>query len=552
MKLLKLGLIALEPLIITSVSSEGMAHSCLSHIPGSMLLGAYASAWIKKNPGVVPDDSPVFRKLFLDGSVSWGNALPLCDKNPAIPVPLCLMREKNMAGLPIAGQKIPEDPPAVFNPLPLQKKENLADEYSNFLKRRDGKPPESSCGEESSPPKFKKLQAAFMDPLSLRQPDLRQVWNARVALGEKRSARKGMLFGFAALARGAAFQAEIFCDESCAAELAALVETVSSIHIGHSRSSGYGRASVKATWENAPSAPQIESDVFNLLLLSHYFPAPPWGDPLEMFTGALALIAGSKPEVEKLYLAWEQLEGFNFHWRAWRNSRKGIAQGSVLRLRFPQKTALPQTFALGASQEEGFGRILVNPPLLEKRVIRATTAIIPGKGQKPAPPPNLNNPQWRILRERALGRLAEAQARHWLADKLWLEFLKDAEALATPSASQRANALATDVTTFREMLKKTPGKQWQAAIAASPFLKGQKDHLSEIMLILLDCGKFLREWKMLKKEDFLVEPLIMPGGDMAKEERQIFQELSWKLFKREIIRSWSKMSRARQHGAKEE
>ena len=71
-----------EPLVITSGSSESMAHETLGHIPGNMLLGAFAAAWKRTHRNSAPDSSPAFRRLFLDGSVSWGMASPLCGKDP--------------------------------------------------------------------------------------------------------------------------------------------------------------------------------------------------------------------------------------------------------------------------------------------------------------------------------------------------------------------------------------------------------------------------------------------------------------------------------------
>lgn len=109
MKIIELELQAREPLVITDGSAEGMAHSCLDYIPGSQLLGAFASLWIRAHRGLVPDDSPEFQKLFLDGSVSWGCAYPLCSGKKCVPVPNSFRREKNMAGLPIEGQEAPRE-----------------------------------------------------------------------------------------------------------------------------------------------------------------------------------------------------------------------------------------------------------------------------------------------------------------------------------------------------------------------------------------------------------------------------------------------------------
>lgn len=94
MNTLILTLTAREPLVITDGSAESMAHQTLHHIPGNMLLGAFASAWIAAHPKDIPDDSPEFRALFLDGRVEWGSACPLVADRPTVPVPLCLVQEK--------------------------------------------------------------------------------------------------------------------------------------------------------------------------------------------------------------------------------------------------------------------------------------------------------------------------------------------------------------------------------------------------------------------------------------------------------------------------
>lgn len=75
MKTIKLHLKAEEPLVITDGSSEGMSHETLNYIPGSMLLGAFASIWVKNNANINPDESSEFNDLFLNGKVKWGKCL---------------------------------------------------------------------------------------------------------------------------------------------------------------------------------------------------------------------------------------------------------------------------------------------------------------------------------------------------------------------------------------------------------------------------------------------------------------------------------------------
>lgn len=64
MKVIKLKLEALQPLVITDGTTEGQTHKTLEYIPGNMLLGALANVWKRNNPNVAPDDSEEFKTSF--------------------------------------------------------------------------------------------------------------------------------------------------------------------------------------------------------------------------------------------------------------------------------------------------------------------------------------------------------------------------------------------------------------------------------------------------------------------------------------------------------
>ena len=80
MKVIKLKIEALQPLVITDGTTEGQTHKTLEYIPGNMILGALATAWKRNNPNVIPDDSGEFCNLFLSSKVKWGHAFPLADR----------------------------------------------------------------------------------------------------------------------------------------------------------------------------------------------------------------------------------------------------------------------------------------------------------------------------------------------------------------------------------------------------------------------------------------------------------------------------------------
>lgn len=531
MKTLELTLVAREPLVITAGSAESMAHACLDYIPGNMILGALAAAFKHAHPGN-PDDSPIFRLLFLNGQVSFGCAFPLCDGIQSVPVPLSFMREKSMGALPVEGSNENAAEFAVFNLLPLPPGDKQEVLRNLWLEK---------YGPDAPPCKFKRISATFMNPHTLRQPNLRKVWNTRVALGKQRSALESQLFGFSALAAGTHFRAKVFCHtDEAAAELKKLVEGMSWIRLGHARSAGYGLAALEGKWleeGEEKTEKRMEHDFF---LLSHYMPEPYWENPLENLLERLGDVAGAKPEPIRMAVGHDQIEGFCSHWSKPRDSRKVLAQGSVFRVKFARPVCLKSAYALGGGQLEGYGRILVNPAFVAEAM-----PPIPVGNVSPAPtravPPPISGPQLKMLRHRALIRAAKKQALTWLHASKWQKFLEDASTLSQPTASQLANFLGMDLRQFEEMLKKSPGTQWKTATAHDPFSRdSRREHLDEIMKKLLDTQVFFGA--------FPAEAWLLPGGEPDGEERKIFGARSHGLFKYELVRTWLKNARGRKEG----
>lgn len=521
MKIITIELVAAEPLVITDGSAEGMAHACLDYIPGGKLLGSFADIWIREHPRVNPDESAEFQSLFLDGQVSWGHAYPLCDSRVCAPVPASYMREKNFGGLPLAGERAPASEFALFNRLPLKDGESLED----IWKKR--------AGGEGPRPKFKKLSAAFMQPETMRQPVIPKVWNTRVALNDQRVAQESQLFGFSAIAPGAAFSAEIFCETEAACQLLLkMIAKNDSIRIGHARSAGYGKTGLrlKHCKENGIDSADLES--FDLFLMSDYLPLPSWENPLENLMRALEEKFSLKPTLISHYTDYRRLEAYNGHWHAWRDSRAALKAGSALRISFDEKRPIPKNFRLGADQLEGYGRVLVNPPFLLPKELRIEESPSPPAEKPPAPPvKNKNNPVWLILKERALDRQARRQALAWLNSRSWREFLKSARRLDHPTASQRANLLTMELEDFKLALAKSAAAQWTQKSCFNPFGDG-REYLSQIILNLLDHEKFSRRFPVS-------EQLPWQDGEDEKE----FARRAHELFRRELIRAWGKDAR---------
>lgn len=527
MKDLILTLAAEEPLVITSGSAESMAHECLGYVPGNMLLGAVAAAWKRAHPGVTPDDDAGFQRLFLTGDVSWGHAVPLCVDGPAVPIPLCFSRVKNHPALPSEGTEPLPDGGGVFNTLAIQDGGELQ------LLWRERHP------QSDEVIKTKKMPVGFMNPKTLHQAVEKRTWNIHVALGDKRSALEGQLFGYSALARGTRLQARVLCrtEDACRA-LEELINGVKTLSVGHSRSAGYGRVKVEAAWREQAVQQNTGLKAVNLFFLSQYLPLPSWENPLENLTRELARLAGEKPKVEKVFTGFTEIQGYNGLWKRPRTSRLALSSGTVVRVSFEQGVTLPERFSIGAGQLEGYGRVWCDPAFLEEAMpaISDRKAVAPESAPRAKAPVMVGETLWNLLRERAAARHIEARVMEWLHAQEWQNFLEKSARLSRPTASQRNNLRDISVKDFEAMLDKTPGEQWKQAVSWCPFTR-REDHLSEIMLKLLDPAKFGREYP-LNMKDF-----TLPGGDARPDEQESFGRQAHRLFVRQLVSAWGKMSR---------
>lgn len=523
MKIIDIELIAQEPLVITDGSAEGMAHTSLDYIPGGKLLGAFATIWIRDHPDLNPDATPEFQNLFLNGQVSWGCAYPLCESKKCVPVPACFMREKSAGGLPLAGKAAPENDFAIFNTLPLKEGEKLSD----LWKKRVDDPEARS--------KFKKLAATFMQPDIMREPIVHKVWNTRVALGKQRAALKSQLFGFAAIAPGTAFSAEIFCEnDEVFAILRKLLAENDSVRLGHTRSAGYGKTAVKIRGYEEGDAAGDEAKTLDIFLLSDYLPMPAWENPLENFALNLEMKLSQKLTLSAWHVTYGQLESYNSHWRSWRDSRPVIKAGSVFRFSRDASGPVPQKFVLGADRLEGYGRALVNPPFLKD--VEPLIPVEASKKNSPLPQPPFgveNLAVWKVLKRKTLDSLARDQALDWLQTPAWREFLASAARLKYPTASQRANLLAMKLDDFKSTLKKSAATQWTTQVCRNPF-DGGGQYLDKIIGTLLDRKEFLLHFPV-KKE------LPWKNG----EDQEELTRLAHELFRRELTRAWGKDARIR-------
>ena len=307
---------------------------------------------------------------------------------------------------------------------------------------------------------------------------------------------------------------------------------------------------IKSGWQpDAPERKTVSGTVFDIFLNSPFMPEPAWEEPvpnLHKHIDAAPLSHADTPadstsssiasKMEKLYTAYIQVEGFNNHWQKPRPSRRALDAGSVMRIVFPENVTLPEQLSLGGSQLEGYGNILINPPFLRDPLpeIKLMPKKAADKSISQGAP--LSGPVINVLRERALLRTAEKQANNWLYNPEWSSFIYTASKNALPGAAQIANLQNMDKAAFTLMLDKTPGAQWKEAIAYDPFKK-RKDFLEAIIKKLLDMDEFLATFPVA------ITPLL-PGGEMNPAVKMEFSLISYRQFKRELLRAWTKAGRS--------
>lgn len=519
MKEIIFTLVAEEPLVITSGSAESMAHESLAYIPGNMILGALATVWKMENPGLIPDRSPEFQNLFLREKVFFGHAYPLCGQDATIPLPRCLIRIKGEPDLPA----IDDDniTGAVHNLLHFEGEESFEEKLAerNHDKKKNVK--------------SQKLESGFISRQSFRRPRHRRLNNIHVALGEQRSALPSQLFAYNAIAPGERLRSSILAENDMVNALERVLSRAKNLRVGHSRSAGYGLVSAAFELADYPEPALLEHNKFTLFLVSQYIPSPSWEFPLQNLLKKIEKECGAKPDEEKVFADYCEIHGFNGLWRKSRDSRSALNMGSVIRLSFPQKVKLPGSLRLGGDTREGYGRIICNPDFLQKDIIRPSDPNY--KNSRTCEPlDSAAMPIVKLLRQRALDRLAVEQAANWINLGPWKDFLAHIGTSPRPTPSQRARLLSITVAQFEELLEKSQGGQWKETICKSPF-SHQKEYLDKTIRQLLDVNCFLKSFPAMLLE--------LPGPEASKAECEDFGRKAHKIFLRDLVSTWGKISR---------
>ena len=489
MKQFRLHLTALDQLVITDGSSEGMSHQTLDYIPGNMLLGAFAEIWKKQHPGEKTDGNPEFEDLFLNGAVKWGNACPDAGDRPTVPLPLSFQKIKNYSGLPYCGD------------------DDLSTcRVCNLLQFNDGENIKECAPEEwglkpDEAIKLKKLDSTFIDPVSLCQSAVGHMWNTHVAM-ERRMAAESQLFGYSSICAGVNFSSQIIClNPDREEKLKTLLSSCERLRVGHSRSAGYGNVSsaLLGVQETETVKFSQNEEIHNVFLCSHYTPALGWQTPLEgLLCDLRRLFRDDTLQIieHKQFCSFVEVAGYNSLQRVPRRTRQCIGAGSIVQVK-TSSIDCAGIWALGGSTAEGFGRFMIDPDFLKakfpKPSLLSFEVKLSAKEEKAAP--EVERLVHAITR-RTLGRIAMKKAIDFVSTKEIRRFLTESPNMMKkgPKASQRGNLRMmvaskpadTWLAWFKELMNKDDKlpvvMQWKNSYAK---WKGSTATLEEIMFYLL-------------------------------------------------------------------
>ena len=597
MKKIKVFIKADSPLVITLGATTGMNHETLHYIPGAMLLGTFANLWRNNffEANGFADADPRFQNLFLNGKVQWGNALPEDSKsNISVPIPLCFMKLKGHGGLAKEGKN---SEAFVYNNLAISAE---GDFDFNLLKKKYEEKFKAQFEQNNKhTPKPKKLSLGFMtNELEPHQVDVKENWSVHVALDTKRSAVDEKLFGYSSIVAGSRFVSEIYYEDCAKKDLLDLLKKCqfSAIHVGSSKSAGYGFASysIDDKEESVLTTPTTlrkkdGATVISAHLISDYVARRSF----ETFKESIEKEFKEKLQVEKVELITDETfssnginSGFNGVWKLSRTARETLTLGSVITLKitgpFDSKD-LPET--IGGLKQEGLGRLIYDPCYLVKQSGSSLDPYVYVKNEddvkteelkKPAPKnqelisANEDSPMIKMLRQRAILRLVKENSQKIIYSEVFENFLADLKKKCKkePSANQRGNlrVLFTYknenywLDEFFDKLGKTPGKQWLNTYARSPIegvanirIKNTStshqisvntaENLSDIMTCLMDKNCFKNMYDNIIKKNIINKLTLVGGLPPTEDEKRLYLKLLHKATLLELLNAWDKAVR---------
>lgn len=345
------------PVVLSMPGGDANSASTLSYISGSSVIGALANLWVRKNSSA-PGSSPVFRRLFLNGSVRYLNAYPedldYKDKR-LIPVPLSFYQEKDQE---------------------TQVYDLSCKEHDDALEFEAGQPRTLVHWD----PGFMRTDGEDAIRFLPREMDT-CIHHRRDRAAGRATEGSGEIFSYISLPKGERFIGHILLNDKSDCEVIEGLLKGHALSFGRSKSAQYG-GNVKVDilescdhdHENpfleAGKATVTEGQRFILTLLSDYLGITPSGhatnDP-ENFVKELAeklSVAEENLSVEDYFVASRPVAGYVSAWRMPRPVHPALKAGSIFVISSKQDISqnLPGILweGLGYRRPEGFGRLAID------------------------------------------------------------------------------------------------------------------------------------------------------------------------------------------------
>jgi len=355
---LKLILRNLGPILATS--RVGTPQASDPYIPGATILGAVAAKFIRdqktSNTSYSPDQDHKFTDLFINGSVSWGNAYPTREGKVRQPVPLAWKREKH-------GDR-------TFNLASEDDLQTVRD--TDVALKGFGNAYIASQGNG-----YSTVEANTQIEYHHRRPLDRKLGSPTKDDGE--------FFQFETLAAGQEFVAEITGDNASLEIVLPYLQN-GIIHLGKSRTAQYGACEVEVQ-SAAVGTPQLiiqSGDEFQLILLSDAIIRNAGGRSLasvaalqssfiELVESKLSLSATLELLTDKSFFGTTRSGGYMGVWNLPLPQEACFQAGSVFT--FVNRgdadinlSGLDQC-ALGAYCERGFGRFILTQEIVSEPML---------------------------------------------------------------------------------------------------------------------------------------------------------------------------------------
>lgn len=420
-----------EPTLATSLQGDPNSSVSFDYLPGSILRGMVIGKYLNSTSTNASDDN--FRRLFLNGATRYLNGYPLDARNrPGVPVPLSWHQAK---------KKRSQDP--IFD---------FAVEAPDVADPEDEDSEEEPQWQAVSDPFYtlSDAQVQLMRPartiavhtqrtarFGRAMPRVRVDANAQ-AQGKSREILTkdeitGAVYRYDALAAEQSFQAAIVCDDDADADtLLPLIEGC--VHIGGSRSGGYGRAEISQVQIREPGSIENGSEdgsedgsgrlivTFQSDVLVRDKRGQFAVDP-EVLCQILGVHLSVELKLQDAFLGTNVVGGFNRTWNLPLPQALAVRMGSVLIFQDPgcdpNVLKALETRGIGERRAEGFGQLVFN------RQQRATITIADGAPLK-------GNSTTVIFSEPEANKLATLMTRRML--RQWMD-----EVLRTTANAAKLN-----------------------------------------------------------------------------------------------------------------